>query len=81
MIVVKVELHSARTGKVTELARMHISNNGRKTAIDPDLGDYRVETLRKGSEAVQRSAMVINWPRNSKHVWLLVKKALELVYP
>ena len=28
MIIVRVELHSARTGEVTELARMHISNIG-----------------------------------------------------
>lgn len=28
MIIVKVELHSARTGQITELGRAHISNTG-----------------------------------------------------
>lgn len=78
MIVVRVELHSAITGQVTELARMHISNEG-GTATK---GDYGVETLRGRDKAaldkrrVQRSGKVTNYPRLSIHVWHLVARAL-----
>lgn len=78
MIVVRVELHSAVTGKVTELARAHISNiGGTKTS-----GDYHAKTFR-GRMAQQlnrmisgRSAIVMNYPRLSIHVWHLVARAL-----
>jgi hypothetical protein len=78
MIVVRVELHSAITGQITEIARAHICNvggNGTK-------GDYHVETLRGRSKEQldrrerQRSAGVKNYPRLSIHVWHLVARAL-----
>ncbi len=78
MIVVRVELHSAINGKVTEIARAHISNiGGTKTN-----GDYSVKTFR-GRKAQElnrrtpsRSAIVQNYPRLSVHVWHLVARAL-----
>ena len=78
MIVVKVELHSAITGKVSELGRMHISNDGKTTKEDPNRGTYRVEILRKWSlDTVQKETHVTNWPRKSRTIWELVHKGLD----
>lgn len=79
MILVRVELHSARTGKVTELGRMHISNVGTGTA---ERGNYRIEVMRKGSQdRVQRAGAVLGYPRLSYPVWELVRRALAAVLP
>jgi hypothetical protein len=76
MIVVTVELHSARTGKVTSLGRMHISNTGEASTLD-GLHDYDVEIMRKGTtNKVQRRGLVSNYPRQAYTVWELVKRAL-----
>ena len=78
MIIVRVELHSARTGEVTELARMHISNIGGTNT----LRDYACETLRGRSRAaldrreVQRHGKVLGHQSLALHVWNLVAKAL-----
>lgn len=78
MIIVKIELHSARTGKITELGRAHISNTGVLTSENPNRGDYNVELFRKGSATkVQRKGLVRDYPRNSYTVWELVRRALE----
>lgn len=78
MIVVRVELHSAITGKVTEIARAHIFHlTGTRT-----LADYGARTLRGRDTAaldrgqVQRRGKVENHPRLALHVWHLVAKAL-----
>lgn len=78
MIVVRVELHLAISGEVSELARAYIDNIGG----DRNLGDYRVRTL-KGRDTraldrgtVQREGKVIGHPRLREHVWNLVAKAL-----
>lgn len=79
MIVVKVELHSAVTGEVSEIARMHIINDGSGTRTR---GNYHVRTLKGQSteaferQQIQRSSSVINYPRLSAHVWNLVTDAL-----
>ncbi len=79
MIIVRVELHSAITGRVTELARARICNSGTGTLTQ---GDYEFATLRgRDSVAldrgqVQRSGRVKAWPRQSLHVWYLVAEAL-----
>ncbi len=79
MIVVRVELWSARTGEKTELARMHISNVGGTT----ERGDYRADALRGRSEealskgVVQRSGTVRDYPRLAIHIWNLVARALK----
>lgn len=78
MILVKIELHSAITGKVTELGRMQISNTGHATKENPKRGDYEVELFRKGSTTkVQRRGLVRDYPRQSYTVWELVRRALE----
>lgn len=78
MLVVRVELHSAITGKVTEIARMIIGNVGGSK----NLGDYVCRTYRGRSaedldkRAVQRSGKVETYPRLSLHVWHLVGRCL-----
>lgn len=74
MLIVKVELHSAVTGKVTEIGRMLIDNIGGTEA----LGDYRVRVLRRGTtNRVSREARVDQHPRLTAPVWSLVAKALH----
>lgn len=81
MIIVRVELHSAIDGQVTEIARMAIDNIG-GTATR---GNYRVRTLRGRSAAslarfkVQREGRVHGHARLALHVWWLVAKALAAV--
>jgi hypothetical protein len=81
MIVVKVELHSAITKRITELARMHICNVGGTAAH----GDYDVETLRgRSTEAldnrvVNRYGQVLHHDRVKPHIWYLIAKALKAV--
>lgn len=78
MIIVRVELHSAITGRVTEIARARICNiGGTKTR-----GFYEVATFRgRDKDALdkrieRRAATVENYPRLSVHVWHLVARAL-----
>jgi hypothetical protein len=83
MIVVRVELHSAINGRVTELARMEIANDGQASVENPNRGDYAVRTLRGRSReqldkrSTQRSGFVRNHARLAEHVWNLVAKALK----
>jgi hypothetical protein len=78
MIVIRVELHSAITCRVTEIARMHISNVGGSRQT----GHYFARTYRGRSREqlsrgdVQRQASVKEYPRLRLHVWHLVARAL-----
>jgi hypothetical protein len=82
MIVVRVELHSAINGRVTELARAIIANVG---GTD-ERGDYAAMTLRGRTaaaldkalqaKAITRMAQITGHPRKALHVWHLVAKAL-----
>ncbi|OGT54679.1 MAG: hypothetical protein A3E01_10025 [Gammaproteobacteria bacterium RIFCSPHIGHO2_12_FULL_63_22] len=79
MIVVRVELWSARTGQKTELARMELANDETGTT---QKRNYLVRTLRGRSTAAlnrgqaQRNATVKEWPAEAVHVWNLVAVAL-----
>lgn len=83
MIIVRVELWSARTGEVTELARMGIDNVGG----DSDHRDYRARTWRGRSrealtrsmrnDVVTRESRIKGHPSEKLHVWYLVGKALR----
>lgn len=82
MLIVKVELHSAITGKKTEIARMMIDNIGG----DETRGDYRCRIYRGRDKRALTSAMlrnstvregrVLGHRRLALHVWHLVAKAL-----
>ncbi len=90
MLVVKVELWSAITGKHTEIARAVIHNVG--TNISGSRGDYEGLTLKGRDEEALHKAMVKalmeqgpvskrgevkNHARRQEHVWVLVAKMLD----
>lgn len=80
MILVKIELHSAVTGKITPLGLMVISNDG--TSANPKRGNYDVRLGRRGSlgevfTKPQRTARVEKYPRAAFSVWVLVARALK----
>ena len=80
MIVVRIELHSAITGEVSEISRVVIYNkgNGSKTR-----GNYGCNSYRKGSplrplnKNIVRKGEVENHARLSEPVLNLVSKALR----
>lgn len=79
MLVVKIELHSAVTGEIKEIARMRLYNDGGESHTR---GNYVGEVFRgKNFEAldkttVHKKAEVRNWPRLDRHVWNLVAAML-----
>lgn len=85
MLVIRVELHSSITGKITELARMIIANDGTGTGkrgsywgraakgVTP--GPMIPAAIMHGSRLL-RHAQVRNYPRASLHVWHLVARML-----
>lgn len=89
MIVVKIELHSAITSKITLLGKMVICNDGESE--DPKRGHYKAYVLRKrdaGSDIrvryladATRYGRVRDYPRLSYAVWRLVLRALRACYP
>lgn len=80
MLIVRVELVSAITGKVTEIAKMRIANTGTGT---PERGIYTGAAVKKGSpipylpKHVMRYGEVFDYPRKSTHVWNLVARMLK----
>ena len=82
MIVVRVELHSANSGLITEIARMEIVNDGLGTS---KRGNYQVTTLRGRDKdrldmrVIGRCGFIVNFPKQTRHVWELVMKALNAV--
>lgn len=80
MIVVKVELHSAITGKITEIGRMLIANDGTGSHR---LGQYHVRLLKRGSDPekmnVSKTGYVLNHARLSRPVWDLVGRAINVL--
>lgn len=86
MLVVKIELHSAITGKVSEIGRMNIGNVGG----DTERGDYEVQVLRRGNtkdgwalkaSEITRTGEVKDYPRLAYNVWRLVFRALKSTFP
>jgi hypothetical protein len=80
MIIVSVTLHSAVTGLKTELARMHISNDG---TGNREIGHFDVLTLRGRDTAAldrhiaERAAYIQNYSRQDEHIWNLVARSLR----
>lgn len=80
MLVVKIELHSAITGEISEIARMRVYNDGAGTRTR---GDYIGEVFRgRNFEALDKNtihkrAELRNWPRLDRHVWNLVAVMLK----
>lgn len=89
MLVIKIELHSAITGAVSEIGRMNIANEGTGTA---QRGDYKVQVIRRSAPTdkgfwdynasnVTRTGEVKNYPRLSYNVWRLITRALLSAFP
>lgn len=82
MIIIRVELHSAINGSITELARMKISNTGYNHITDTN-HNYKCQTFRGinketlNKETVERYSNINNWPRERYHIWNMVAKALK----
>lgn len=79
MIVVRVDLVSAVTGRTSPLGSMRISNDGTGTRTR---GNYNGETLRKGHDPLRlgghvRSGRVEGYGRVAKPVWDLVADMLS----
>lgn len=85
MLVLKLELHSARTGEVTEIGRTIIANVGG----DQDRGDYVCKVAKKRKTFNNKDTWfkplrigeVKNYPRMSYNVWRLVIRALKSAFP
>lgn len=77
MLVIKLELHSAVTGLVTELGRLDIINDG--TGSDA-LGNYEYTLLGKDASGKRysHSGDIRHWPRRTNSAWALVKHALSI---
>jgi hypothetical protein len=79
MLIIRVELHSAITGAIKEIARMYICNDGTGTASS---GNYLATTFRGrnkeslGRKSVQKATRLLNWRRQQYHDWNLVCKML-----
>lgn len=87
MIVVRIELHSAVTGEISEIGRMYIANDGTGSRRR---GNYDALVMRRGAaspptwaekvaRAVRRSR-VENYPRISLPIWELVRRALDAAF-
>lgn len=80
MIIVKVELHSVVTGRITELARMKICNDGKSK--NANFGNYLFQTFvgrskeQLDKETESKHAEILKWPRQRLHIWNLVCKGL-----
>lgn len=80
MIIVRVELHSARTHEITELARMRICNE----SGDGNKRDYSVLTYfgRGKAQLDQKRPAHVGDVKGhraeAEHVWNLVAKALKV---
>ena len=77
MIVVKIELHSAITGKVAEIGRAHISNIGGTFKR----GHYEATVFKRGSTLELRRGTVLDYPRLSYNVWRLIIRSLLACFP
>ncbi len=73
MLIVKIELHSAVTGKVKTIATGKIVNTGAGTSTQ---GNYRVE-LRDALSRPWKSGTVEGFPRRRLLAWDLLARALH----
>lgn len=76
MIVVKIELHSAITKKITHLGSMIITNDG---TGDAKFGNYWISLITKNFNK-GRIAQVLKHNRNGLSIWILLAKAIKALY-
>ena len=90
MIVIKIEMHSADSGRVWSLGQAIIDNRGRsKTDTKGKRFKYRFRIARKGRGIASmlsgtskpvREAHVDNWPRDTQTIWQLLRRCLNDAY-
>lgn len=79
MIVLRLELHSVITGKITRLGTAYIANDGKGSATR---GTYTLELYGKKHRRLGVPRVeVAAWPRKARHPWALVAALLKLAYP
>lgn len=79
MIIVRVELHSAITGKITELARMRIVNDESGTLTKRNYSGTSFRGRSKDDldkKTIMKQGQLHNWPSAQFHVWNLVRAML-----
>jgi hypothetical protein len=79
MIIVRVELHSAITGKIIELARIKIWNDvsGTNTRRNYQAISFRGRSTKQlNKETVIKHTELKEWPSKQLHVWNLVRAVL-----
>ena len=89
MIIVRIELHSARTGEISEIGRMYICNDGTGTQ---GRRNYDAYVCRRGqlvmpreafatgntdAPRAQRTGRVNSFPSKSYNVWRLISRAVR----
>jgi hypothetical protein len=94
MIVIKVELWpKGDESRARELQRVHLANDG--SSADGNRGNYRVAVMRRGEKRAPwkhgdrtnevakpiRTGQVLEHPRKSQNVMLLVAKAIAATFP
>lgn len=87
MIVVKIELWSARDGSQSEIGRMYIANAGGTHKRR----DYQGSVCRRGTTEVPRpigdrveatrAGVVLDFPSPSYNVWRLILRMLRSCFP
>jgi len=73
MLVIRIELHSAVTGQVTNIATGKIVNTGTGSSTQ---GNYRIE-LRDAAGRVWKRGHIEGFPRKRLLAWDLFYRALE----
>lgn len=78
MLVIKLELHDANTGKVSELGRLEIVNDGTGTR---EVGNYNYMLLGKDARGQRMSwiGSVLGWSRRNS-AWQLVQRVLSAAH-
>lgn len=76
MIVVKIELHNANTGVVSEIGRMTVCNIGGSNRLGTYSVDVEPDTF---YGAPRLTGKFSDYPRLAKPVWSLVAHALAAV--
>ena len=85
MIVIRIDLHSARSGKVTRLGTAIINNEGVLHAGDKC--DYTLSIGRKNKPEFKdilanptRRGHIKKWPRSRKVIWQMLQALLNEAY-
>lgn len=77
MIKVEMWLHSARTGRKTQLAKVTIVNDGTGSLSKANY----MYAIRGKTDRILREGEIKNWPRNSYEPHVLLMAVIADAYP